>query len=282
MVIPDSELIINKDGSVYHLNLKPGEVAENIITVGDPNRVAMVAKYFDSIELKKSKREFFTTTGYIGDKRITVISTGIGTDNVDIVLNELDALFNIDFERRTVKAHLTKLHFTRIGTCGGLQENIPIDSIIVSKYGIGLDSLMTYYDYSYPSLEDLKIQVGSILNNRSNYVSESTSRYLLKSDNFMQGITLSANGFYGPQGRKLRMQTKYPRLIEDLSEIQLHKYKVTNLEMETAAMYAISHLLGHECLSFSVAIANRKTGVFSSNPKQSIENLITSVLEIIT
>jgi uridine phosphorylase len=282
MFIPESELIINKDGSIYHLNLRPGEVAENIITVGDPNRVPMVSKHFDSIEVKKSKREFITETGYIGKTRLTVISTGIGTDNIDIVFNEIDALHNIDFERRSIKNKVTKLHFTRIGTCGGLQEDIPVDATVISKYGVGLDSLMTYYDYSYPSLEDLKVQVGSILNNRSNYVSECKSRFLSKCDQYINGITLSSNGFYGPQGRKLRILTKYPRLIEDLSDLKVGITRVTNLEMETAAMYALSHLLGHESLSFSVVLANRKTGEFSKNPKKSMEELIINTLEIIT
>jgi uridine phosphorylase len=213
---------------------------------------------------------------------MTVISTGIGTDNVDIVVNEIDAIHNIDFVTRKVKKNITPLHFIRIGTSGGLQKNIPVDSFIASDYGIGLDSLMQYYPYENKELEMTRLKVSSLLNNNNVYVAASNSSFLEKSDQFIKGTTLSANGFYGPQGRQLRLPPKNPKMINDLSKLTIGSSKITNLEMETAGLYALSSLLGHESISYSVILANRQKGTFSSNPKEAVNKLIVAALDVLT
>lgn len=283
-VIEDSELILNKDGSVYHLHLRPEHLANEIITVGDPDRVKEVSKHFDSIEFKTNKREFVTHTGYIGKKRITVISTGIGTDNIDIVFNELDALVNIDLETRTIKDEKTSLNIIRVGTSGTLQEDIPIDSILLSSFGLGLDGLMNYYAHENNNIENsilreinqkVKLPIKACIAEGSKKLID-----LYKNENVYYGITLTATGFYGPQGRKLRLNPIMDNFIDDLAQLQFEGgHRITNLEMETAAIYGLGNLLGHHCLSVNGIIANRQTKEFSKQPKVIVEKAIQLSLD---
>ncbi len=285
MPISESELILNSDGSIYHLNLFKEEVAETIITVGDPGRVHEVSKCFDSIEFKKEKREFNTHTGYIGKKRISVISSGIGTDNIDIVLNEVDALYNVDLVSRRPKEQLTKLNFIRIGTSGALQGNIPLDSFVVSEFGIGLEGLLFFYQHQDLGSEDftkaLVQHLGWENNNIVPYVAGCDKSLLdaLSSDKTISGCTLTNGGFYGPQGRSIRLKPSLEDFFEKLSSFRYQNKSITNLEMETAAIYGLSKLLGHKAVSINVILANRETGDFSKHPKKAIEKLIEYGLE---
>ncbi len=266
-----SELIINPDGSIYHLSLRPEEIADTIILVGDPDRVPKVSAHFDRIELKKQKREFVTHTGWLGKKRITVISTGIGTDNIEIVLNELDALVNIDFATRQIKSTLTSLSLIRIGTSGSLHPDIDIDQIVVSGYAIGTDALGHYYDVErqpHPILPSWSYLTKRYPFNLSNFQSA-----------FKEGITLTAPGFYHPQGRSLRLQSNYHFPLEELSSIQIHNTPITNLEMETAGIYLLAEKFGHKAISFNAILAQRLEGRFSSLPEKIIGRLITDVLQ---
>lgn len=281
-----SELILNKDGSIYHLNLRPENISDTIITVGDQDRVAEVSKHFDSIEFTTQKREFVTHTGYIGNKRITVISTGIGTDNVDIVMNELDALVNIDLETRKEKSEKKSLQFIRIGTSGALQKDIPVDSVLLSSYGLGLDGLMNFYDVQNDSeekeiLDTINAHVALPIKPQIAKASQQLLD-LLKQPNYFDGITISATGFYGPQGRFLRAQPKVKNFIDKMAELKLENTRITNLEMETAAIYGLGKILGHECLSINVILANRQTGEFSKLGAESIEKTIVETLEKIS
>ena len=285
ITIPESELVLNHDGSIYHLHIRPEDLAETVILVGDQNRVAEVSKHFDKIEVQKSKREFITHTGYVGKKRISVVSTGIGTDNIDIVMNELDALANINLETREVKSTPTKLKFIRIGTSGSLQDDLQVNDILVSSYGLGLDSLMQFYDY----------EENDEISNMLNAIDEQlellfVNPYLFKapgdlfaqfSKHFNYGITATCCGFYAPQGRMLRAQAKYEDLIKRLSGIEVIGLRVTNFEMETAAIYGMATLLGHEAVSVNAILANRINHTFSHNPSVIVENAIKKVLEIV-
>jgi uridine phosphorylase len=281
MTIHESELIINPDGSVYHLKLCPGDVATDIITVGDPERVDAITKHFDEIYLTKQNREFKTVTGRIGRKDLTVIATGIGTDNIDIVFNELDSLFNIDYKTREVKSGLTQLNFVRIGTSGAIREEVSIDSIIASLYACGIDGLMHHYDSEVlrnTTLEDLLTEHDL----PPTYAFSCDPELLVKYDSISTaGITITANGFYGPQSRSLRLKSKYdiPYLTKD---IVYDGIKVTNLEMETAGIYGMSKLLGHRAISLNAILANRITGKFSTSPQKTIEKLIKEVLTLIS
>jgi len=289
MPILDAELILNPDGSIYHLNLHPEQVAPTIITVGDPERVNMVSQYFDQIEHKVRKREFITHTGYIGTKRLTVISTGIGTDNIDIVINELDALFNIDLQQKIVQPVFTPLTFIRIGTSGCLRKEIPIDAFLVSAYAVGLDNLLQYYQLPQTRRsEQLQERIQTAFKVASTlalspYVVEGSSPLLRAlGKNMYQGITLTAPGFYGPQGRQLRAAVRQPDLIDifqkiDLSAITSHS--LTNLEMETAGIYGLAKVLGHQAISFNALLANRATGAFSTQAGKTVKRLIETVLE---
>jgi uridine phosphorylase len=286
--IAASELIINPRGAIYHLDIKPGELAETIITVGDPGRVQVISKYFDRIESRSHHREFVAHTGLIGKKRITVVSTGIGTDNIDIVLNELDALVNIDFETRTVKKQLKTLHIIRIGSSGSLQENIPVDSFVVSTHGLGIDNLMNFYRHQ--ENEEEKQLLHSFvtltqLHNRFSYpYINSASAALIKHfvDGFHHGITVTCPGFYGPQGRVLRLGLSNPQLIDRLTQFQFGSHRITNFEMETAGIYGLGKILNHHCLSISAIVANRVTKQFSTDGHAVIEKLIIKVLEIVS
>lgn len=284
--IAESELIINPDGSIYHLNLKPGQIAHDIITVGDPNRVDKVAKHFERIEVEVSKREFKTVTGWIGNKRLTVISTGIGTDNIDIVFTELDALVNVDFETRTIKEEHTTLRFYRIGTSGSLYAPLDIDMILVSAMSIGLDGLMHYYNQEYTETEiALNEKVKNALTNLPGVVPYSTTATPSLVEKFaplgMKGITISATGFYGPQGRTVIAPARSSTFLDDLSQLNHEGLQVTNLEMETAGMFGMSAILGHEVISLNAILANRVRQTFSAQPKQLVEKLIKDFLQIL-
>jgi uridine phosphorylase len=269
-----SELILNPDGSIYHLNLLPGDIAHTVIFVGDPDRVQQVSQHFDKIDFKKQKREFITHTGWFKDHRITVMSTGIGTDNVDIVINELDALVNIDFKTRQVKEQLTSLNIIRIGTSGSIHPDLDCDEILVSVLAVGTDNLGEYYaskKANHPLLPAWSYFSG---------------RYSFDLKNFpapiKEGITLTCPGFYGPQGRQLRISPAYTIPIDDLHKEKWNGYSFTNLEMETAGMYLLADALGHKAISINAILANRLTGHFSHHPGKTVDDLIVHTLEWIT
>ncbi|MBX2844195.1 MAG: nucleoside phosphorylase [Flammeovirgaceae bacterium] len=278
---PESELILNPDGSVYHLNLFPENIAENIITVGDPDRVGQVSQYFDSISFKKKKREFITHTGKYNDKPITVISTGMGTDNIEILMMELDALVNIDLAKRREKKEKKKLNIIRIGTSGSLQEDIPLDSHLVSENGIGFDNLMSFYDLSQ---DENQLRLASALKEKLKlpfqpYLAKGSFKLIDQlAFDLLKGNTVTCPGFYSPQGRELRLPLKLPNLILDMNSFNLRGFRLTNFEMETAGYYALGKLLGHEVISLNAIIANRISNQFSRNPKGVIDDLIKKVL----
>ncbi len=289
MRIEESELILTPEGKIYHLNLAPSQLASTIITVGDPDRVEMVSKYFDTIEITAQHREFKTHTGTYKGKRISVISTGIGPDNIDIVFNELDALVNIDFEKRQPKKKLTSLDIIRIGTSGGLTPDIKVDSFLISALGIGLDNVMHYYaktdkifnrDFAQAFIDHTQWNP----DNSVPYAVEADKALLKKfsSEKTNQGITITNVGFYGPQGRVLRAKLKDANLNEKLTSFRYKNKKITNLEMETATMYGMAKLLGHRAISMNAIIANRATGSFSKNVSKTTEALIQYTLGKIT
>lgn len=281
--ISKTDLIINPDGSVYHLNLLPEDIADTIITVGDPDRVSDVSQYFDRVELRKGKREFITHTGYIGTKRLTVISTGIGTDNVDIVINELDALANINFETRQTNSTLKSLDIIRIGTSGAIQDDIPMDTILVSEFGLGLDALMNYYVHTVSSdehdiLDSLKAHFQH-LKGLSPYLTAANKTLLdVIGKDLLRGITVTAPGFYAPQGRQVRAKSAFPNLIALFTSFRHGNYRFTNLEMETAGIYALANVLGHKALSVNAILASRTTFEFSANPGKVVDKAIKLVL----
>ncbi|MGS2726126.1 nucleoside phosphorylase [Psychroserpens sp. BH13MA-6] len=285
MPIKASELILNPDGSVYHLNLRPEHVASTVITVGDPDRVASVTKYFDHIEFKTHKREFHTQTGTYKGKRITVLSTGIGTDNIDIVFNELDALVNIDLNTREIKSELSTLNIIRIGTSGSIQKEVPLEAFLISEYAAGFDSLLHFYDSD--KIQDLEIS--EALKNHTDWFHRKSDPYIVKcsdkllrvlhSDHTVKGFTATNVGFYGPQGRVLRLPIQDPNLNDKLASFNYEGKSITNLEMETAGIYGLSKLLGHHALSMNAIIANRATGEFSEDPKKVVDALITYTLD---
>ncbi len=282
--VAETDLILNADGSVYHLNLLPEDIAPTVITVGDPDRVSEVSKHFDSIELRKGKREFITHTGYLGSKRISVVSTGIGTDNIDIVLNELDALVNIDLASRKVKEQLNSLTIVRIGTSGAIQTHIPIDTILVSEYALGLDALMLYYGYSNTAqeqelVEALNTQVPELEKLNPYFTSAGKSLLDRIGKGLQKGITVTAPGFYAPQGRNLRYSSRITDLIGKLNQFNYENQQITNLEMETAGIYGLASILGHQALSVNAILASRVKLEFSKNPQKVVDNAIKLVLE---
>ncbi|MBS1948997.1 MAG: nucleoside phosphorylase [Bacteroidetes bacterium] len=285
--IAESELIINNRGAIYHLDLRPEELATTVITVGDPDRVKNISKHFDNIEFKTQHREFVTHTGTIGEKRISVVSTGIGTDNIDIVFNELDALANIDFGTRLIKQKLTRLDIIRIGTAGSLQPSIPIDSYVVSTHGLGIDNLLNFYRYEENEEEKQLLHsfvtLTQLHNRFSNPYINSAGASLIKHfvDGYHHGITVTCPGFYGPQGRVLRLGLSNPNLIDRLAQFSFGSYRIANFEMETAAIYGMGKLLGHHCLSISAIVANRITQEFSKDGNATVEKLIEKTLGII-
>jgi uridine phosphorylase len=285
---PETELILTKDHRVYHINLKAEDIADDVIVVGDQHRVAQISKFFSKIEFKTQHREFVTHTGYIGKKRLSVTSTGIGPDNIDIVLNELDALVNIDFNTRTIKEKLTALNIIRVGTCGSLQASIPVDSYVASTHGLGLDNLMNFYQHN--SNEEEK-QLLQSFNNHTQLHQGITAPYitgagmsLLKEFviGFHQGITVTCPGFYGPQGRVLRMGLTQPLLIDRLTSFTFGQHRISNFEMETSAIYGMGKVLGHHCLSLSAVVANRINKEFSKDGAKAVEGLIEKTLEIVS
>ena len=284
-MIASSELILNPDGSVYHLNLKPEHIATNILFVGDQNRVEKITKHFSSIEFSLQKREFKTQTGIYKGKRITVISTGIGPDNIDIVMNELDAIVNIDLETKTIKEKLTSLNIIRIGTSGSLQATIPCDSIVLSQYGLGLDNMLRSYcidEISETEIEDAFIkQTNWDLKKGRPYVIRGSEilEKKFQSTTIYKGFTGTAGGFYGPQGRVLRMPIQDQELNSKMDKFEFEGIKMTNLEMETGAIYGLGKLLGHQCLSLNAIIANRATGTFSEDPYKAVDALIVYALD---
>jgi uridine phosphorylase len=285
MSIKDSELILNPDGSVYHLNLKPEDISDTIIFVGDQDRVEKITKHFDSIEFSTQKREFKTQTGYYQDRRITVLSTGIGPDNIDIVLNELDALVNIDLKTRKPKTELSSLNIIRIGTSGSLQDDIPVDSFLMSTHGLDVNGMLHFYQIegiSNPEIEDEFIKHTDWDKNKARPIIINNSKYLEKyfeSDKIHKGMTGTAGGFYGPQGRVLRLPLHDPSLNSKLDSFSYKDFRITNFEMETSVIYGLSKLLGHEALSLNAIIANRANGDFSKDPKKTVDRLIMYALE---
>ena len=284
MPIAESELIINPNGSIYHLNLRPDQIADTIITVGDPNRVAKVSRYFDKIEHKVEKREFHTHTGYFNGKRISVISTGIGPDNIDIVLNEIDALANIDFDTREVKKELKSLEILRIGTSGSLQSDIPVDSFLASEAAVGFDGVIHFYEAE--EIQDFEFS--NALKKHLNWSSKKADPYLVQGDSELlqklagegihRGITGTNIGFYAPQGRSLRLALQDDTINDKLTSFRHKEKKITNLEMETSAIYGLAKLLGHKALSMNLILANRATGEFSSNAGKRMDELILHCL----
>ena len=281
-VIPESELIINPNGTIYHLNLLPEHISDTIITVGDPDRVARVSRYFDEIEVAVEKREFITHTGYYKGKRLTVISSGMGTDNIDILMNELDALVNIDFQSREPNEDRIRLKIIRVGTSGALQDTVPLGSHLASHTAVGLDSLMEFYPLE--QRED-ELYIGNALQEalglsfKPYCVSGSESLIKKVAYDMIPGNTLTCPGFYAPQGRVLRAGLRHPDLLQTYRNFRLNDYKFTNFEMETAGYYSLGRLLDHDVLSLNAIVANRISKTFAANADEVIDDLIVKVLE---
>lgn len=285
--IAPSELIITPRGSIYHLNITPEQLAHTVITVGDPDRVGQISKYFDRVEYKTQHREFVIHTGYVGSKRLSVISTGIGPDNIDIVMNELDALVNIDFNTRTVKDTKTSLSVIRMGTCGGLPPELPVDSLVVSSHGIGLDNVLHYYKYTNNTdeqyiLTDFQNHTGMKGAPVLPYIAEGSialRKHFVQG--YIHGITVTCPGFYGPQGRMVRAGIAYPNLLDAFTSFSSRDLRIMNFEMETSAIYGLGKILGHHCMSVNAVINNRAHKVFSADAGKAIEHMIKHSLEII-
>ncbi len=285
MKLKESELILNDNGSIYHLNLKPEDISNDLIFVGDPDRVEKVTQYFDSIDFSTQKREFKTITGVYKNKRISVISTGIGSDNIDIVLNELDALVNINFQTRTIKENHTTLNIIRIGTSGSLQKDIPVNSFLLSTHALDINGMLRSYPTEHISHSDIENAFVAHTNWDPKKCfplvikNSKTLESKLVSNKVFKGMTATAGGFYGPQGRILRLAVKDSDLNSKIDSFDYHGIKVTNLEMETSAIYGLSKLLGHRACSMNAIIANRALGMFSKNPEKVIQDLILYTLE---
>lgn len=283
--IAESELILNPDGSIYHLKLHPENIADDIILVGDPGRVEVISAYFDSIEFRQANREIVTHTGYIGKKRITVMSTGMGTDNLDIVINELDAIVNIDLKTRTPKTSHKSLRLYRLGTSGALQADIPVGTFVASSHGVGLDGLMWFYQQAGAVIDE-KLTAAFLKD--LNWPNDLPKAYVIPASDlllstvgkgYMQGITATAPGFFGPQGRVLRLPLAYPDLNDRISGFNYEGKKVTNFEMETSALYGLSKALGHQAMTVCAIIANRQRKEYSKDYKLSVVELIEDLLE---
>tara|TARA_R110002073_G_scaffold31871_3_gene97302 strand:+ start:6756 stop:7625 length:870 start_codon:yes stop_codon:yes gene_type:complete len=287
MPIKESELILNPDGSVYHLNLKPEHIASTIIFVGDQDRVAKISKHFDTIEFETQKREFKTHTGTYKGKRLTVMSTGIGPDNIDIVMNELDALVNIDLETREVKKDVKSLNIIRVGTSGSLQGDVPVDSFVLSTHGLDLNGMLHFYQIDpicNPEIEDAFISHTNWHKDKARPVIIGNSKKLenlLDSSKVYKGVTATAGGFYGPQGRVLRLPLFDDEMNAKMDSFNYNGIKITNFEMETSVIYGLAKLLGHHACSLNAIIANRPNGTFSKDPKKAVEELIKYTLNIL-
>ncbi len=287
-MIHPSELILNPDGSIYHLALQPEQVARKIIVAGDPHRIATISAKFDSIECKVENREFITHTGSYKGQRVTALATGIGTDNIDIVLNELDALVNCNLQERTVKDELTSLEIVRIGTCGSIQEHVPADEVVVSTHAIGLDGLMNFYEFEMDADEQemfdaFKLQTSWNARFNEPYLVKGSSTLIEKvGKGFHPGVTMTANGFYAPQGRRLRLLPRHQGVNEDLRKFDFKGNRIVNYEMETSALYGLSSLMGHEACTVCAVVANRYANSFSKDYKPVMNSLIETVLERLT
>jgi uridine phosphorylase len=287
MRIAESELILDKRGAIYHIGARPEEVAQTIILVGDPDRVPIVSKHFDSIEFRLQHREFVTHTGYIGKKRLTVLSTGIGPDNIDIAMNELDALANIDLETRTLKPLLTSLNILRFGTSGSLREEIAVDSFVAGTFGLGFDNVMHFYKIPNTETENniihsFKGHTGLSVGHVIPYIYEGDQQLLsIFNKGYYQGITVGCPGFYGPQGRILRLELAYPGLIDKLTTFRYEDHFISNFEMESSAIYGLGKALGHRCISLNAIVANRVVQQFSKDSAAAVEALILRSLNII-
>ncbi len=283
--IAESELIVNPDGSIYHLHLRPEHIADDIIVVGDPQRVEIISNYFDKIEHKIYNREFVTHTGTLNGKRITALATGIGTDNIDIVINELDAIVNIDLENRIPKKEHRSLNIVRLGTSGALQEDIPVDSFVFSQYGLGLDGLLNFYENRDQVIDR---ELTEAFFEYSAWNQDLAKPYIVRgsklleeriADGMFKGITATAPGFYGPQGRVLRLPLMQKNINSSLENFQFKGNRITNFEMETSALYGLGGMLGHNTATVCAIIANRYTKTFSQNYKQTVVKLIELLLE---
>jgi uridine phosphorylase len=288
-MIRHSELILNADGSIFHLHLKPGDISDRIILVGDPARVDTIADFFDKIDFSALNREFKTVTGWYNNTKLSVISTGIGTDNIDIVINELDALANIDLDTREIKAEKKSLDIVRIGTSGGLQEDLPVNSFVVSQKSIGFDGLLNFYanrvavsDMDFEKAFTSYTHWDNML--AAPYVIDASEALLSKfdGDDFSRGVTISAPGFYGPQGRELRLPLAHPNLNEKIESFEHGGMRITNFEMESSAIYGLSKLLGHNALTICLIIANRITLTANENYRNEMKQLILKVLKKLT
>ncbi|MEL6588750.1 MAG: nucleoside phosphorylase [Bacteroidota bacterium] len=285
----ETELILNADGSIYHLNLLPGELASKLILVGDPDRVERVGAFLEEVEFKKHKREFYTITGSYQGERISVLSTGIGTDNIDVVWHEIDALFNIDFESRRVKDDLQSIQVLRLGTCGGMQEEVPVGTLVASAWAVGGDGLMSYYDYPVYdfALQNALDQFWDDLRGALPLYHAPADTQLLKIlesefPQIVQGGTFTAGGFYGPQGRSLgRLSVRLPFLTEEIARFRYGERCFLNMEMEAAAIMALGKALGHRCGTLAVILANRAAGAFAQDPKADEQKLIRTGLEVL-
>lgn len=278
----ETELIINPDGSVYHLSLRPKDISDKIIVVGDPGRVHRVSRHFDSVDFEMNKREFITHTGKYKGKRISVISSGMGTDNVEILMTELDALFNIDLAKRTPKQRKKKLQIIRVGTSGTIRDEIKIGSHLATEYAIGLDTILQFYEYKHRGIEKqiiTKFREELDLHYTPYCFKGSIALFEKFKDCTIPGNTVTCPGFYAPQGRELRIPIRYKQIIEKMQYFHEEDVWITNLEMETAGYYALGKLLGHEVLSLNAIMANRVKGQFSKNPNRVIDGLIKKVLE---
>lgn len=279
--IPESELILNPDGSIYHLHLKPEHLASVVFTVGDPDRVPMVSRYFDQIDFQTRKREFVTHTGRKNGQRVTVMSTGMGTDNIEILMTELDALVNVNLESRIPKMQTTSLQIIRLGTSGSMQESIPVGSILASEAAVGMDTLMSYY----PELDTEQLLASAIQTELglpfAPYQVPASDRLIRQLDQtFLKGITLTCPGFYAPQGREVRLRPRFDSMIERLAGIEVNGRKLTNFEMETAGYYAMGKLLGHEMLSLNAIVANRPLGQFDKEAEKTVDLMIRAAIEV--
>ena len=282
-----SEMIINEQGAIYHLNVRPDQIADTIITVGDPDRVSEVSKYFDRVEHICAHREFITHTGYVGNKRISVLSTGIGPDNIDIALNEVDALVNIDFETRTIKEQKKSVAIIRMGTCGSLQGEVGVDQLVAGTHGLGIDNLLHFYNLQNNE-EEKAILAAFESHTQINshkvfpYIA-SASAGLIKhfTQGYNHGITVTCPGFYGPQGRILRMPLAMPNLVDQMTSFKYGNHHIANFEMETSAIYGLCNILGHQCLSINVIVANRVKKEYSKDMGQAVNNMIQKSLAII-
>lgn len=281
----NSELILNPDGSLYHINLRPENIGDTVFLVGDPDRVPLVSSFFDKVDFNTRKREIVTHSGLKNGQKVSVISTGMGTDNIDIVLSELDAAVNIDLDKKVRKGSHKSLNFIRLGTSGALQGDIPVDSTVVSSHGLGLDGLLHYYQNSEPYTKNDFVE-SFIQKTAWNpyfarpYIVPAGDVLMAKASSYLNGVTATACGFYGPQGRVLKLQVNEPELNEKLTDFQFENLRITNFEMETSAIYGLSKLMGHQALSINTIIANRISGEFSQDYKKAVEKMIDQAFAI--